>query len=159
MELTRRQLQAMDIDNPDELVPPPPPPPANIDNQDVENMMFLQPPNANPPFQVYPDQHHADHLVKLHDFIKQHGDKIPPEQQQAVIAHKQMHEGFLYGQQKGLIPAPQPSAPSGMAGGRGNAMGVPAIASQIPGLQAGIANPLARANSLAELQGGMPPSG
>jgi len=107
MTLTRRGLEAMDAPDIDSLVPPPPPPPANIDNQDAENVMFLQPPNANPPFQVYPDQHHADHLAKLEQFVKDKGNQIPPEQQQAVIQHKQMHEGFLYAQQKGLIPPPQ----------------------------------------------------
>lgn len=106
-EVTRRQLEAMDVDDIDTLVPPPPPPPANIDNQDAENMMFLQPPQANPPFQVYPDQHHADHLAKLEPFIQEKGHLIPPEQQQAIMQHKQMHEGFLYGQQKGLIPSPK----------------------------------------------------
>lgn len=109
--LTRRQLEAMDADNIDELIPPPPPPPANIDNQDIENMMFLQPPNANPAFQVYPDQHHAQHLAKLEQFVKDKGNIIPQEQQQAVMQHKQMHEGFLFGQQKGIIPPPQQPNP------------------------------------------------
>lgn len=107
MEVTRRQLEAMDADNIDLLVPPPPPPPANIDDQIKENLYFLQPPQPTPPFQVYPDQHHAQHLAELESFIKTHGDKIPPEQAQAITQHKQMHESYLYGQQQGLIPPPQ----------------------------------------------------
>lgn len=105
-EAFRRYLTALDVDNIDALIPPPVPP-ANIDNQDAENMMFLQPPGANPPFQPYPDQNHAEHLAKLESFVATHGEKIPPEQQQAVMTHKQMHEGFLYGQQKGVIPDQQ----------------------------------------------------
>lgn len=151
--LTKRQLEAMDVDNIDELVPPPPPPPANIDNQDAENMMFLQPPDKNPPFAVYPDQHHQEHLIKLESFVKTHGDKIPPEQAQALIQHKQMHEGFFYGQQKGLIPPPQPRGIAPMAGGPGNGMGIPAGISPLSVLQGAISNPLTGANSISQLQG------
>lgn len=143
----------MDSDDVDTLVPPPPPPPANIDNQDAENMMFLQPPQANPPFQVFPDQHHAEHLAKLEPFIREKGDMIPPEQMQAVIAHKQMHEGFLYGQQKGLIPPSRSSSPQGMAGGRDNPMGAETALPQIPG--SAIPNPLNGVNSIDQLRGGM----
>ncbi len=124
-EAFKRYLEALDVDNIDALIPPPMQP-ANIDNQDAENMMFLQPPNANPPFQVFPDQNHAEHLAKLEDFVAKHGNEIPPEQQQAVMQHKQMHTGFLYGQEKAIIPPSQPkqiSAP-GMASGQGNAVDV-----------------------------------
>lgn len=103
-EAFKRYLTALDVDNIDALIPPPPQP-MNIDNQDAENAMFLQPPNANPPFQVFPEQNHAEHLAKLEDFVAKHGQEIPPEQQQAVMAHKQMHTGFLYGQQKGILPS------------------------------------------------------
>lgn len=154
ISLARRQLEAMDADNIDELVPPEPPPPADIDNQDVENMMFLAPPNPMKPFDVFPEQHHAEHLQKIHDFVASHGDKVPPEQQQALIAHKQKHESFLFGQQKGLIPPPQPSPPQGMAGGGGNQMGLGPIDQQISGLQAPFANPLNGAMQPAQPPGG-----
>lgn len=108
MEVTRRQLEAMDVEGIDLLVPPPPPPPANIDDQIKENMYFLSPPAPTPPFDVFPDQHHAEHLAELEQFIKVNGDKIPPEQMQAVVQHKQKHESMLYGQQMGLIPPPKP---------------------------------------------------
>lgn len=152
-EITKRQLEALDADNIDMLVPPPPPPPANIDNQDAENMMFLQPPGKNPPFDVYPDQHHAEHLAKLEEFIRTNGNKIPPEQVQAVTQHKQMHEGFLYGQQKGIVPPSQPRGAPGMAGGPSNPMGAPAAPPQMPGLQGVVPNPLSGINSLSQLQG------
>lgn len=152
--VTKRQLEAMDVDNIDELVPPPPPPPANIDNQDAENVMFLMPPNANPPFDVYPDQHHMDHLHKIHDFVKTHGDRVPPEQQQALADHKAKHEGYLYAQQKGFIPPPQPRGAPGMAGGSNNAMGAQTGGPPMPGLPGLVSNPLAGANSIGQLQGG-----
>lgn len=123
-EAFKRYLTALDVDNIDALIPPPVQP-ANIDNQDAENMMFLQPPNANPPFQVFPDQNHAAHLASLEQFVAQHGNEIPPEQQQAVMQHKQMHTGFLYGQQKAIIPSQQQlqaqqGADSGMGNGQDN---------------------------------------
>lgn len=155
MAVSRRQLEAMDTDNIDELVPPPPSPPANIDNQLAENMYFLKPPNPTPPFDVFPDQHHAEHLAELESFVKTHGDKIPPEQMQGVIQHKQKHESFLYGQQVGLIPPPKPIGPPGMAGGPGNGMVAQADGSQIPALPGLAANPLSGINSIAQLSGGV----
>lgn len=157
MELTRVQLEAMDSADIDVLVPPPPPPPADIDNQNAENMYFLGPPQPNPPFDVFPDQHHAEHLKSLHDFIATKGHLIPPEQMQGVVQHKQKHESMLYGQEKGLIPPPRPGGPQGMGRPGGNPMGAPATSPSLPGLQGGIANPLAGQNTIAQLQGGMPP--
>lgn len=129
IEIAKRQFLAMDVDNIDALLPQPPPPPANIDNQLEENMYFLGPPQGQqPPFAVFPNQHHAKHLAELESFVKTHGDKIPPEQQQALMQHKQSHESMLYGQQKGIIPPPAPEQPS----------------PQMP--QPGMQNPLANSN-------------
>lgn len=153
MELTRRELEALDVDNPDALVPPMPQP-ANIDNQTVENMMFLAPPDPMKPFDVFPDQHHAEHLASLEGFVKTHGDKIPPEQQQALIAHKEKHESYLYGQQNGLIPPPQPRPAQGMAQPGGGPMGVPPAGGALSGLQAASANPLFGSNIPPQLPGG-----
>lgn len=157
MVLTRRELEAMDVDNPDELIPPPPPPPANIDDQDTENMLFLMPPGKAPPFDVYPDQHHAEHLVKLEQFVQTHGNKIPPEQVQALTAHKQSHEAYFYGQQKGLVPPSPPrlGPAQGMAGPGGNPMGPGATLPPVSGLQAASAGPLSGVNSIPQLRGGM----
>lgn len=154
IEVAKRQFLALDVDNIDALLPQPPPPPANIDNQDIENMMFLQPAGKNPPFDVFPDQHHAEHLAKLHDFVKTQGNQIPPEQQQAVMQHQQMHQGFLYGQQKGIIPPPQPSGTPPMGGGQNNPMGAGANPSPISLLPGFAANPLAGSNIPPELPRG-----
>lgn len=116
-ELTRMNLQALDADNIDELVPKPPPP-MNIDDQTQENMLFLMPQQSRPPFDVFPDQHHEEHLAKLHDFVATQGAKLQPDQAEAVLAHKQKHEAFLYGQQQGLIPPtpPRQAQPGGISG-------------------------------------------
>lgn len=154
IEIAKRQFEAMDVDNIDALLPQPPPPPANIDNQEEENSMFLMPAGSTPPFDVYPDQHHADHLSKLHDFVKTHGTQIPPEQQAAVVAHQQKHQGYLYATQKGLIPAPQPRGAAPMGGGSGQPMGPQAAPSPLPGLPGNVANPLAGSNIPPQLPGG-----
>lgn len=119
-----RYLKALDVDNIEELIPAPPQP-IRVDDQDAENMAFLQPAGKTPPIGVFPDQNHAEHLAKMEPFIATHGDKIPPEQQQAVMQHKQMHESFLYGQQKGLIPPSktQPITIPPMATGPGYPVG------------------------------------
>lgn len=157
MELTRRELEALDVDNPDALVPPPPPPPANIDNQMQENMLFLMPAQQRPSFDVYPDQHHAQHLAEVDQFVAQHGKKLDPEQGQSIIQHRQKHEAYLYGQQHGLIPAPapQPGAAQGMASGRNNGMGAAPTPQQISGLPAGIASPVNGAGLGPQSSGGM----
>lgn len=118
--ITRRQLEALDVDNIEELVPPIPEP-ANIDDQMQENMMFLMPPGSSPPFDVFPDQHHDKHLAELEQFVKEEGDKIPPEQLPVIIAHKQKHEAFRYGQIHGLIPGPGGTPP--LAAGPNDQMG------------------------------------
>lgn len=117
--LTRMQLEALDAPDVDTLVPEPSPP-ANIDDQMKENMMFMLPPGNSPPFDVFPEQDHAKHLAMLEPFIKQYGDKIPPENQQAVLQHKQKHEAMLYGVENGIIPDPKRN--SVLASGQGNQM-------------------------------------
>lgn len=123
MEVTRTQLEAMDADNIDAFFPPPPPQPANIDNQIQENALFLMPAQQRPPFDVFPNQHHAQHLQQLDQFLAQNGKKLDPEQGQSIIAHRQKHESMLYAQQHGLIPPPQPEPTQGMAQPGSNPMG------------------------------------
>lgn len=137
MEVTRTQLEAMDADNIDAFFPPPPQPPANIDDQVKENMLFLLPAQKRPSFDVYPDQHHPQHLAAIDQFLAQHGNKLDPEQGQAIISHRQQHEAFQYGQQNRIIP-PTPTKPSAaqiMAAGGGNNLGGQATSQQVPGVQ------------------------
>jgi len=116
-----RYLKALDVDNIDELIPPPPQP-ANIDDQMQENMLFLMPGQQRPPFDVFPNQDHAKHLAQLHDFVKEKGGNLDPEQTQAVIAHKQKHEALQYGIDHGIIPDPKQQSAPGMVAGPGNPM-------------------------------------
>lgn len=132
-EAFKRYFTALDVDNIDALIPPPPEP-ANIDNQDAENMQFLMPAQSRQPFDVFPNQNHAQHLAQLEPFVAEHGAKLDPQTAQQVMEHKQKHEAMLYGQQKGIIPnqqqqqqqtmAAQQIANSGMGAGPGNAVGL-----------------------------------
>lgn len=123
-EAYRRYFKALDIEDIDKLVPPQIEP-ANVDNQDWENVQFLMPPGSGAPFDVFQEQDHLKHLKVLHDFVSDHGEKIPPENQQAILAHKQKHEAYLYGQTKGVIPPHQTGqeSASSMVQGAGDPMG------------------------------------
>lgn len=107
-EAFKRYLEAMDVDNIDLLIPPPVPP-QQIDDQNAENMLFMLPPDGRPKFDVFPTQNHTQHLQQLEQFVKDKGPMLTdPQTQMAVALHKQKHEAYLYGQQKGIIPPPQP---------------------------------------------------
>lgn len=134
IELVRRGLEAIDADDIDSIIPPPPPPPADIENPLQENMLFLMPGQQRPAFDVFPQQNHQQHLMAHDQFLAQNGKKLDPEQGQALIAHRQKHEAFLYGQQHGLVPTTQPGATQGMGAPRSNPMGPPPAQSPLSGL-------------------------
>ena len=71
---------------------------------------------------LFPNQDHAKHLAQLHDFVKEKGGNLDPEQTQAVIAHKQKHEALQYGIDHGIIPDPKQQSAPGMVAGPGNPM-------------------------------------
>lgn len=136
-EITRRQLEALDVEDIDSLVPPIEP--ARIDDQNEENMMFLMPPGSAPPFDVFPDQNHPEHLAKLDQFLQEQGKNLTPEQLQAAIMHGQKHNAFLYGMQHGLIPPPQAgNSPLGQPAGNEMGNGIPP---QAVSMQAAIGGP------------------
>jgi hypothetical protein len=99
-------------------------------------MLFMMPPGT-PPFDVFPDQNHAEHLAKIEQFVKEEGGKLQPEQQQAVIAHKQKHEAFQYGQN--TDSSPDKSALHHWRSGQGNPMGNGAAPPAIPDMAAHLA--------------------
>lgn len=105
-EAFRRYFEALEVDNVDALVPPQPSP-ENFDDQYMENMFFLMPKEARPLFDVFPEQNHQEHLVKLQEFIAQYGQMLQPDQQEDVLKHQQKHMGYLYGQEHGIIPSGQ----------------------------------------------------
>jgi hypothetical protein len=124
-EAFRRYLEALDVDNIEALIPPPPEP-MNVDNQEWENMQFMLPQGPEAPFDVFPDQDHAKHLQSLHDFVRDKGGTLSPEQAMNVAIHKQKHEAYQYGVEKGIIPPKQQArqiGASSLAQSPGNGMG------------------------------------
>lgn len=126
-----RYLKALDVDNIEELIPQPPQP-MDVDNQDWENAQFLMPGQARTPFDVFPEQNHSVHLAKLEQFVAEKGHILDPEQQQAIIQHKQKHESYQYAIEKGVLQ-PQQGGNSQLATGSGNEMGSNPALSAIPG--------------------------
>lgn len=119
----RRYLEALDVDNVDELIPPQPQP-QNIDNQLLENSYFLMPAEARPLFDVFPEQNHVEHLAQLQELVGQYGKQLDPEQMQAVIKHGQKHTSYVYAIQHGLMPQPQLQMPHSPMGNNNQASNV-----------------------------------
>lgn len=133
----KRYLEALEVENVDELIPPQPQV-ENFDDQIVENMFYLMPKEARPLFDVFPDQNHAIHLAQMQEFVAQYGQILDPEQQEAVLKHQQKHQGYLYGQQNGIValPAPNSIPTSPLAARQGNELGGAEFAQPIPGAAA-----------------------
>lgn len=118
----RRYFEALQVENIEELIPPPPEP-VRIDEQYLENMYFLMPAAKRPPFGVYPDQNHAEHLAKIQEFTMQYGAMLDEEQRMALLTHTQEHEAYQYGQIKQLVPTGQVS-PASLVGQPNNPMDI-----------------------------------
>lgn len=141
----RRYLEAIEVDNVDELVPNPEEKPQveNIDDQYKENMFFLMPPEQRPLFDVFEDQNHELHLRVIDDFVQgPYGKEISPETAALLQNHRQKHIAFLYGQQTGQIPVGLPE----MASFGGNQASI-----ELPQLQVQEPPPM----DIATLMGGM----
>lgn len=109
----RRVFEAMQVENIEELIPPQPQI-ENFDDQFIENMYFLMPKEARPLFDVFPDQNHMDHLLKLEELsevIAGLGIELTPDQQEDLMKHQMKHQAYLYGQTHGIIPTGQVSTP------------------------------------------------
>lgn len=142
----KRYLEALDVDDIEELIPPPPQV-ENFDDQQVENMFFLMPKESRPLFDVFPDQDHMKHLMELNQFVAQNGANLQPDQKEDVLKHHMKHEAYLYGQEHGIIPksgdagqipTPPLEARSGNGMGNGEIGGaVPEMAFQPPPALAG----------------------
>ncbi len=105
----RRYFEALQVEEIDELIPPQPNI-ENFDDQYTENMFFLMPKEARPLFDVFPDQNHAQHISKMLEFYEEiaaTGVELTPDQQEDLLKHQQKHQGYLYGQLKGVIPVQQ----------------------------------------------------
>lgn len=109
-EAYRRYFEALDVDDIDALLPPQPAP-ENFDDQFLENAFFLMPKESRPLFDVFPEQNHMEHLAKIQQFILEKGNELQPDQVQDLLNHKMKHEGYLYGQEKGVMPQSVPQNP------------------------------------------------
>jgi chaperonin GroES len=109
----KRVFEAMQVENIEELIPPQPQI-ENFDDQYIENMFFLMPKEARPLFDVFPDQNHLEHLAKMEEFfadVQTTGVQLQPDQLEDLLKHQQKHQGYLYGQLKGVVPTGQVSTP------------------------------------------------
>ena len=124
-------LEAIDAENIDaKLKEPTQQQPARIDDQLLENMYFLMPPEKRPLSDVFPDQDHVQH-IKLIDRLLEWVDQARPldvpnapmgdpqisklistlsnDQKQELIAnllrHRSLHIGYLFGQLNSVIDA------------------------------------------------------
>lgn len=124
--ITRRQLEALDSDNIDELVPGSDP--IRIDNPFEENMNFLMPPGTTPAFDAFPDQDHMAHLA-IHQQVLE--AIVLPEQQQALMLHQLKHQAYAYGVMNGVIPPGNIANPA-LAAGQDNQMDIGEPPQEIP---------------------------
>lgn len=120
----KNYLTAIGADNVDELIPPPPEP-MRLDDQNQENMIFMMPPADRLPFDVFPDQDHQTHLQLIDVFLATQGQNIPEDALPLIMAHRQKHLAFSYGQQMGIVNA----TPAGL-----NQLSAPATGAVDPAL-------------------------
>lgn len=109
----RRYLEALQVEDIDELIPPQPQI-ENFDDQYLENAFFLLPKEARPLFDVFPDQDHLQHITKIQEFygdIQATGAVVTPDQMEDLQKHLQKHQSYLYGQLKGVMPVGQEPTP------------------------------------------------
>jgi len=100
----KKYLEAMGAENVDELIPPPQPP-LRMDDQRQENMIFMMPAPDRLPIDVFPDQNHIEHLQLIDIMLATEGQNIPEDALPLIMAHRQKHLAFLYGQKNGVINA------------------------------------------------------
>lgn len=132
----RRYFEALQVEDIEELIPPTPQA-ENIDNQIMENFLFLLPTGEGPAFDVFPEQDHTLHLAQMAE-LELYLPTLPPEQQQAIMTHRQKHVAYQYGQLNGIVPPPVPqSLPTLPVARRSDVpMAGPGIAQEAPTLEA-----------------------
>lgn len=152
-EAYRRYFEALQVEDIDLLIPPQPQI-ENLDDQYIENMYFLQPKESRPLFDVFPQQNHADHLMKMQQLFAELpmlGVQLTPDQQQDLLKHQQKHQGYLYGQLHQVIPEPPPGSqpnppltggPNVQMGGGGAPQSIPPAQAQLlAGIVGGSSSP------------------
>lgn len=100
-----RYFKAIESEDYEDLIPEMPEPPEmrRIDNQYEENSLFLMPPGQVPPFDVFPDQDHQQHLAIIDEFVNSpYVQELDPQAAEALKAHRQKHIAFLYATETGV---------------------------------------------------------
>ncbi len=126
---TRQYLQALDVENIDEILKKPEAPEvARIDDQNLENAYFLMPSDKRPLFDVFPDQDHLRHIQLIDKFITfldgssalnipnvSGGDpglsrlmaEMSGEQKKEIVAnllrHRSIHLAYMHGLMNGAM--------------------------------------------------------
>jgi hypothetical protein len=102
-EVSKKMLEAMDIEDIQDILPEPsaPPEPEKIDDQAQENMFFLMPAKDRPLFDVFPDQDHVTHIRLIDELLNgpfaeelskdEYKDTLP-----IILEHRKKHIAFLY---------------------------------------------------------------
>lgn len=158
LEASKRVFEAMSVEDVDTLLPQPPPPPHQIDDQHIENMFYLLPPDKRPPFDVFPQQDHQQHIQFIDELINILDSVLTPKEQQTpqgtpfidpvvqqlidaiksadkkdivmeLMHHRRKH--VAYGYAMGAQQNGQRQLGT-MAGASGNPMGVPATPPTLP---------------------------
>lgn len=91
----KNYLEAIGSDKVEEYFPEPPVP-QNIDDQEIENAFFLLPMGERPPFDVFADQNHAEHLAQLDAFIANYATNLDEQTLLQMQDHKRKHMAYQY---------------------------------------------------------------
>lgn len=158
-EITHRVLASMGIEDIEAILPKPPQP-QQIDDQHIENMFYLLPPDKRPPFDVFQNQDHQQHIQIIDELINIVDSVLTPKEQTTpqgvplideftqklidsikqedkkdivmeLMHHRRKH--VAYGYAIGAQANEQTRGqPGTMAGPAGNSMGISAAPSTLP---------------------------
>lgn len=98
-EVSKKMLEAMEIEDIKDLLPQPEeqPQPQKIDDQRQENMYFLMPPQERPLFDVFEDQDHQTHIQVIDELLNgPFAQEIDKQTLSAIMEHRKKHIAFLY---------------------------------------------------------------
>jgi chaperonin GroES len=102
VEASKRVLEAMEIPDYEKLLPSVlPPTPDRYDDQQVENMFFMMPPEQRPLFAAFPDQDHVAHLEEMAAF--EATPYFKAVDMAAWQVHRQQHMAYQYGLEQGIL--------------------------------------------------------
>jgi len=102
-EVSKKMLEAMDIEDIQDILPEPPAPPEpqRIDDQSQENMYFMMPAAERPLFDVFPDQDHVQHIKKIDELLAgPFAEELDKDEYKDILPalqdHRKKHLAYLY---------------------------------------------------------------